>query len=211
MAETNPHRILKRLDQNLAHPTELTLFGRAALALGFGQALAEWGTTLDIDLIVASHLAARLEQDDPFWEAIEKTNAQLAPSGLYLTHIFDEHQLIIRPGWYAQKQRIELSELGKITLYRPATLDLILTKMARADDPEDRRDILTMMALDRLSPQAVRQAIGDARVPDLPDLLEQFHRSKAFIEEQLAMPPEVSQRPDTTRKRDGPGSRGMKL
>lgn len=206
MAETNPHRILKRLDQNLAYPTELTLFGRAALALGFGQALAEWGTTLDIDLIVASHLVTRLEQDEPFWEAIEKTNAQLAPSGLYLTHIFDEHQLIIRPGWYTQKQCIERPELSKIRLYRPATLDLILTKMARADDPEDRRDILTMMSLDGLSPQAVRQAIADARVPDLPDLIEQFHRSRAFIEEQLAMPPNVSQLPDTTRKRDGPGS-----
>jgi hypothetical protein len=49
MAETNPHRILKRLDQNLAQPVELTLFGRAALALGFGEALAEWGQTLDVD------------------------------------------------------------------------------------------------------------------------------------------------------------------
>jgi hypothetical protein len=79
------------------------------------------------------------------------------------------------------------------------------------DDPEDRRDILTMMALDRLSPQAVRQAIADARIPDLPDLIEQFQRSKAFIEEHLAMPPKVSQLRDITPKRDGPGSRGMKL
>jgi hypothetical protein len=71
MAETNPHRILKCLDQNLAHATELTLFGRAALALRFGQALAQWGKALDVDLIMASHLATRLEQDDQFWEAIE--------------------------------------------------------------------------------------------------------------------------------------------
>jgi hypothetical protein len=28
---------------------ELTPFGRAALALGFGEALAEWGQTLDVD------------------------------------------------------------------------------------------------------------------------------------------------------------------
>ena len=58
MAETNPHRILKRLDQNLAHPVELTLFGRAALALGFGQALAEWGQTLDID-VTANELSGK--------------------------------------------------------------------------------------------------------------------------------------------------------
>ena len=118
MAETNPHRILKSLDHNLVHAVELTLFGRAALALGFGQVLSEWGETLDIDIIVASHMSAPLEQDDQFWEAIEKTNAQLAPSGLYLSHIFDEEQLIIRPGWYTQKQPIDLPEIRKIVLYR---------------------------------------------------------------------------------------------
>jgi hypothetical protein len=186
MAETNAHRILRCLDQNFVQAVELTLFGRAALALGFGKALCEWGETLDIDIIVASHLSAPLEQDDQFWEAIEKTNAQLAPSGLYLSHIFDEQQLIIRPDWYAQKQRIDLPDFRKVALYRPATLDLILTKMARADDPEDRRDILTMISLDSLSAQVVRQAIADARIPAIPDLIEQFHRSKAFIEEQLA-------------------------
>ncbi|HEY0793940.1 MAG TPA: hypothetical protein VGD78_22955 [Chthoniobacterales bacterium] len=191
MAEANPHRILKILDRNLAHSAELTLFGRAALALGFGQALPEWGESLDVDIIVASHLSATLDQDDQFWAAIEATNGQLASSGLYVAHIFDEEQLIIRPDWYVQKQRIHLRDLGKITLYRPATLDLILTKMARADDPEDRRDVLTMIALDRLSPHAVRQAIAAARVPDLPDVVEQFRRAKAFIEEQLANQPEA--------------------
>jgi hypothetical protein len=199
MAETNPHRILKRLDQNLAQPVELTLFGRAALALGFGEALPEWGQTLDVDLIVAAHPAARLEAANPFWDALEATNAQLAPSGLFLAHIFEEHQLILRPGWYAQRRRIEWPEPGKLTLYRPATLDLILTKMARAEDPEDRRDILTLMALESLSPQAVRQAMADARVPELPDLIEQFHRAKAFIEGHLAGPPHVSRQPN------GPG------
>ena len=209
MAETNPHRILKSLDHNLVHAVELTLFGRAALALGFGQVLSEWGETLDIDIIVASHMSAPLEQDDQFWEAIEKTNAQLAPSGLYLSHIFDEEQLIIRPGWYTQKQPIDLPEIRKIVLYRPATLDLILTKMARAEDPEDRRDIFAMISLDDLSPQVVRQAIADARVPDVPDLIEQFHRSKAFIEEQLAILPKFSHTTRFTRRLDGPGDRGI--
>jgi hypothetical protein len=128
----------------------------------------------------------------------------LAPSGLYLAHIFDEHQLILRPGWYVQKQRIEWPALGQLTLYRPATLDLILTKMARADDPEDRRDILTLIALDRLSPQAVRQAIADARVPDLPDQIEQFHRARAFIEGHLARPPQGPHPPQAPRQRGGP-------
>ena len=85
MAETNPHRILKSLDHNLVHSIELTLFGRAALALGFGQVLSEWGETLDIDIIVASHMSAPLEQDDQFWEAIEKTNAHLTQTGARAT------------------------------------------------------------------------------------------------------------------------------
>lgn len=185
MAETNPDRIIKTLDKNLQHAVEITLFGRAALALGFSSPIAEWGNTLDIDIIVPKHLSESIEHDEQFWEAIETTNAQLAESGLFVAHIFDEEQLIIRPGWYGHRERIDLPAIEHILVYRPAAIDLILTKMARAEDPEDRQDIIMLISREQLNPGAIRDAIAEARVPDLPDILEQFNKSKEFIEKQI--------------------------
>ena len=49
---SNPLRILKALDQHLTLPAEITLFGRAALALGYAQAPAHFHNTQDVDGIL---------------------------------------------------------------------------------------------------------------------------------------------------------------
>jgi hypothetical protein len=41
----NPHRILLTLDSHLERETRIVLFGRAALALGFGDQGAKFGKT----------------------------------------------------------------------------------------------------------------------------------------------------------------------
>jgi hypothetical protein len=42
---SNPLRILKALDQHLTLPAEITLFGRAALALGYPEPPEHFHTT----------------------------------------------------------------------------------------------------------------------------------------------------------------------
>jgi hypothetical protein len=37
--------------------------------------------------------------DEGFWDAIEQTNRILSPKGLYITHLFAEDQVFLRPDW----------------------------------------------------------------------------------------------------------------
>jgi hypothetical protein len=48
----NPLTILQSLDRHLDHPVELTLYGRAALALGFPSHAPHHETTQDVDAII---------------------------------------------------------------------------------------------------------------------------------------------------------------
>jgi hypothetical protein len=48
----NPLFILQSLDRHLDHPVELTLYGRAALALGFPTHESRHETTQDVDAII---------------------------------------------------------------------------------------------------------------------------------------------------------------
>ena len=45
----NPLRILQTLDRHLAVPAEITLFGRAALALGYSASPVAFSATHDVD------------------------------------------------------------------------------------------------------------------------------------------------------------------
>ena len=48
----NPQRILQTLDSFLEKRTRVVLFGRAALAIGFGDNGARFGKTQDVDAIL---------------------------------------------------------------------------------------------------------------------------------------------------------------
>ncbi|MGC8990420.1 MAG: hypothetical protein ACP5MD_09885 [Verrucomicrobiia bacterium] len=48
----NPLRILMTFDRHLTMPTELTVFGRAALALGYPGGAVVFGATRDLDAII---------------------------------------------------------------------------------------------------------------------------------------------------------------
>ena len=78
----NPLRILKTLDGFLTNDTEMILFGKAAIVLGFTNAPEEYGSTLDVDGILPSKELETVRQNEQFWEAIEKTNEALEPEGL---------------------------------------------------------------------------------------------------------------------------------
>ena len=183
MVTSNPLIILRELNKHLANPLELTLIGRAALNLGFDPPIGGKNTALthDVDIVVTSDQEKELDQNEDFWTALEKTNNNLKNNELYLSHIFIETQIILSKNWQERKIKIDLPELNKITLYRPSCVDLMLTKMARANDPEDRKDILEIIQRGKLTRTVIEEAFKTAKYPDAEDLIEQVKLAKQFI------------------------------
>ena len=175
----NPLHILQTLDRHLTQPAEITIFGRAALALGFPNSPATFATTQDVDAILPLSWLEAEDQNQDFWQAQQKTNAELEPSGLYITHLFRELEIILTPDWLTRRVRVPL-ELPKLTVFRPATLDLILTKMARGDE-NDLTDIRFLLQQESLSAEQLRTAFAQTRVPDVPEIRELFRAAQSKV------------------------------
>jgi hypothetical protein len=171
-AMNNPLYILQTLDRHLTRPVELTIFGRAALALGFKNGSAVFAATHDVDAILPLKWLSASDENLDFWEAQQKTNIELEPRGLYITHLFRELEIILTPDWLARRVPVQAT-LQKLSLLRPATLDLILSKMARGDE-NDLLDIRFLLQNERVSADELRSAFDRARVPDLPEIRELF-------------------------------------
>jgi hypothetical protein len=169
---SNPLRILKVLDANLNRQAELTVFGRAALALGFPNAPSKFHLTKDVDAILSFEWLAAKDENLDFWLAQQKTNAELSSDELYLTHLFRESEIIIRSDWLQYRVGLQ-TQLAKLQVYRPAVVDLILTKMARADD-QDMQDIQFLLGRERPSRALLQEAFKCARVPDVEEIRQLF-------------------------------------
>lgn len=176
----HPEHILRTLDRFLTRPARLILYGRAALSLGFPDPLESFHSTMDVDAILPEVEMAAIEADDSFWEAIDKLNADLEPSGLYLTHLFTDRQVILRPDWLHHLQSVSLPGFRHLTLARPATEDLILTKMMRVD-PQDRQDIRFLLHHLPLPPSTLRLALETARIPEIPEIQQAFAENRAWL------------------------------
>jgi hypothetical protein len=175
----NPLRILQTLDRHLSAQTELTLFGRAALALGYADSPAAFATTRDVDAILPlSWLSAEHENLD-FWQAQQRTNAELEPEGLYITHLFRELEIILTPDWLTRRVPVRI-QLRQLALFRPSTLDLILTKMARGDE-NDLADIQFLLRQEPLSGEQIQSAFRRARLPDVPEIRELFRAAQPKV------------------------------
>ena len=175
----NPLRILQTLDRHLAAPAELTLFGRAALALGYASSPPAFAATQDVDAILPLAWLADEDENLDFWEAQQRTNAELESEGLYITHLFRELDVILTPDWLSRRVRIPL-ELQRLAVFRPATLDLILTKMARGDE-NDLADIRFLVSREPLPPDQLRAAFAHARVPDIPETQTLFQAAQPAV------------------------------
>ena len=176
---SNPLRILRTLDQNLTLPAELTLFGRAALALGYPRAPDHFHNTQDVDGILPLAWLQPPDAHQDFWQAVERTNVELEAEGLYLTHLFRETDVILQPDWFNHRLRLDVG-LRKLAVFRPATIDLILTKMARADE-DDLQDIHFLLQQETLTQEQLQTALGRARVPDVEEIRELFHRAQPKV------------------------------
>jgi hypothetical protein len=175
----NPLHILQTLDRHLAAPAEITLFGRAALALGYPGSSAACATTQDVDAILPLSWLAAEDENLDFWQAQQRTNAELEPEGLYLTHLFREQEVILTPDWLARRAQIPI-ELHHLTVFRPATLDLILTKMARGDET-DLADIGFLLTCEPLIADRLRSSFAHARVPDVPEIQALFRAAQPRV------------------------------
>lgn len=175
----NPLRILQTLDRHLTAPVELILFGRAALSLGYPGSPATFATTQDVDAILPLSWLAAGDRNLDFWNAQQRTNDELEPEGLYITHLFRELEIILTPDWLARRVSIPL-EFQRLAVFRPSTLDLILTKMARGDE-NDLADIRFLLRQEPLTAAELVAAFQRARVPDVPEIQELFRAAQSKV------------------------------
>lgn len=158
--ESGPALILRTLDRHLTAPGEVRLFGGAAFVLGYGRDR----TTDDADLLLDDRECQVLIDTAGFGEAIDATNLELEPRGLYLTHVFGPEQQVLSPNWRAACRRVALPGLSKLSVSCLGPIDLALTKMGRADDA-DLADVEFLVSTRQLDPGALRSAIEVAIVP----------------------------------------------
>ncbi|MCF6311086.1 MAG: DUF6036 family nucleotidyltransferase [Verrucomicrobiales bacterium] len=180
----NPQKILTTLDGFLQNKMRLILYGRAALVLGYHNTPSEYGATMDVDAILPLMEMPRLEKNDDFWNALEATNAKLEHSGLYLTHLFAEDQVILSKNWLDHLVPIHFPS-SHLYLFRPSTTDLILTKMMRVD-PHDRDDIAFLLTQNDANLPTLNKMIENAIVPDIPELHEAFRSNTKWLKELLS-------------------------
>jgi hypothetical protein len=176
----NPLFILQTLDRHLDHPAELTLYGRAALALGFPSHEPRHETTQDVDAIIPVAQLDQLRADAQFWDARDATNAELAERGLYMTHLFTEADVFLLPDWLGRRVPIRGS-FAHLKLLRPAVLDLILTKMMRGADPEDLSDIEFLLRQEPVTDAELRAAFERLRLPDIQELRDAFRAAQPKV------------------------------
>jgi hypothetical protein len=185
MDQSNAAVILEKLSGHLDHSIELTVFGRAALGLAFGADYPVAALSRDVDVIIPGHLLEVYESDLQMWDAIEQTNRDLEDRGLYLTHLFEDTQVILRPDWTKQRVPLEL-RIPKIRLFRPAALDLILSKMMRGLDEEDLQDAAFLIGRFSLGRAELEETIRAARLSTIPeDIQVLFHLAARRILEMV--------------------------
>ena len=177
----NATRILQKLDEHLDHPVRLILYGRAALQLGFENPPPDVAASKDVDGIVPMADSDLLTADVGFWDAQEATNRELRPHGLYITHLFRADQVFLRREWERHLVPISRPVLRWLRLWRPATLDLILSKMMRGDDAQDMSDIEFLIRRDEITPGQIETALNEAVIPDVAELREAFERAKPKV------------------------------
>lgn len=170
-----PALILSTLDKHMGAKGTLRLMGGASLVLAYDLDRA----TEDVDLLLNDPEAQFLAEECNFGDALEKTNAELEPLGLYVSHIWGPEQQILTPEW-RQSCRPVIPDfpLTKLRLETLGPLDIILSKMARADEG-DLADMRHLLSHEHLSAEELREAIARAQVPDI--LREAFELSKPCV------------------------------
>jgi hypothetical protein len=171
---TNAEKLLAAVDERLNGPVELTLYGRAALHLGFPSPPLDYAMSRDVDAVMWIGQAEDLAERTNFWSVIEQVNALFADQELYISHFFEESQVVLTPDWISKRLPIT-GGWARLRLSRLGNEDLFLSKLMR-DDPIDRSDALFIVKSAAFTPDQIRRVIREARVPPIPEIVEQFER-----------------------------------
>jgi hypothetical protein len=97
-----------------------------------------------------------------------------------MTHLFTEADVFLLPDWLSRRLPISNS-FARLKLLRPATLDLILTKMMRGADPEDLADIEFLLTHEPLTEAQLQAAFERIRLPDIQELHEAFRAAQPKV------------------------------
>lgn len=168
----NAKRIVDALDARLNACVDLTLYGRAALVLGFVTTPQEYMLSKDVDVVLWLGQAEELARGSNFWEAVERVNQEFAGEGLYVSHLFEEDQVVLLPGWRQNRVKIE-GPWARLDLHRLGDLDLLLSKLMR-NDPTDQSDARFIIQRAGLHADQIVRAIRSAKVPSIPEVEEEF-------------------------------------
>ncbi len=177
----NPSLILQTVDKRLDHEVRLVIYGRAALWLGFRAPPPEAARTQDVDAIISIAQEQELSADIRFWDALEAANAELAARGLYITHLFSEREIFLRQNWQKELVAVTRPALHWLRLFRPATVDLVLSKMMRGNDPQDMADAGFMIRHDRIFEDQLMEALSQMKPIELVELRDAFARAKPIV------------------------------
>jgi len=93
-----------------------------------------------VDAIIPNDQVQALADDFRFWDARDAVNERFRSEGLYITHLFPESEVFLRRDWQSTLFRSHDFDLRHLKLSRPATIDLVLTKMMRGNDEQDMED-----------------------------------------------------------------------
>ncbi len=178
---SNAERILRELDRHLDHEVTLVLYGRSAIALGFENAPEATKHSLDVDAIIPMTAREVFRNDLKFWDAQDATNRALEKEGLYITHLFEAKDVFLRRDWENHLVPITSLQTQWLKLFRPATLDLILTKMMRGDDAQDMQDISFLIKQEKISSTQLETTFAEAVIPDLVEFRDAFQRAKRRV------------------------------
>jgi hypothetical protein len=177
----NPSLILQTVDKHLDHEVRFVIFGRAALWLGFDAPPPEAARTQDVDAIISMMQEKELSADPGFWDAIEAANADLASRDLYITHLFSEREVFLRLDWQDYLIGVTRPALRCLRLFRPAGLDLVLSKMMRGNDPQDMADAEFIIRHDRISETQLIEAFSRMKPIQLVELRDAFAQAKPIV------------------------------
>jgi hypothetical protein len=177
----HPERLLLALDEGLDHPVRLIVYGRSAVWLGFENPPPAAATTQDVDAIIPANQVQSLADDLQFWDSRDAVNERFKSEGLYITHLFPETEVFLRQNWLSQILPITKLNLRHLQLFRPATIDLVLTKMMRGNDPQDMADAEFMLRHDRITEAQLCEAFTQMQPIELVELRDAFAKAKPVV------------------------------
>ena len=180
-AVANPERLLLALDAGLDHAVRLIIYGRSAVWLGFDNPPAAAAITKDVDAIIPTEQVQILAEDLQFWDSRDALNERFKSEGLYITHLFPETEVFLRRNWLNQIVPVTRLRLAHLDLFRPATVDLVLSKMMRGSDPQDMADAEFMIRHDRITETQVLEAFAQMKPVELVELREAFAKARPLV------------------------------